>query len=172
MWSILSLILIFLLFAISCTIFFIVAVSDEKVRSKSAEELLNALPKNISNKWIVRYNVGRPQGRFLKMKSFQGIGVIYIEENYIKFEDILDNESHSFLLNNSKISWVEDKVNGIKNAFKIVDLDKTMFFYVDRGISIVNTIDGNESTAELYAKLKTFKKKSMNSTRVELESEL
>ena len=172
MWSLLSIILIFLLFAISCTIFFIVAVSDERVRSKGAEELLNALPTNISHKWIVRYNVGRPQGRFLKMKTFQGIGVIYLENDMIKFEDILDNETHLFSLSNSKISWVENKINGITNAFKIVDPDKTMFFYVDKGMPIVKTIEGNESTSELYAKLKTIKKAYKKSRKAELEDEL
>lgn len=158
MGTIIALILIFLFFIILCAIFFVIAVSDARVSEKSALELLNNLPSHITNKWVVRYNIGRPQGRFLKMKTFQGSGVLYVEDDKIKFEDILGNESHTYLFVECKISWVENKINGITNAFKIVDSEKSMFFYVDKGMPIVKTIDGNESTSVLYSKLKTIKK--------------
>lgn len=172
MSTLLSLTIIILFFAIFCVIFFIVAISDAKVREKSAEELLKSLPSTITNKWIVRYNVGRPQGRFLKMKNFQGSGVLYVENNLIIFEDILDNETHTFSFDDLKISWVENKINGITNAFKIVDPNKVMFFYVDKGLPLVNTIDGNESTAELYSRLKTIKKAYKKAKKALLEGEL
>jgi len=175
MSTFLSLAIIVLLFVVFCTLFFISAISDAKVRDKSAEELLKALPSNIANKWIVRYNVGRPQGKFLKMKTFQGSGVLYVEDDEIKFEDIIGNENQIFELENSKISWVENKINGITNVFKIVDLDKAMFFYVDKGMPIVKTIDGNESTSELYSRLKTIKKaykKAVKIKKAELEDEV
>lgn len=172
MWSVLAIILILIIFIIFCAIFFIAAVSDEKVSLKSAEELYISLPKSITEKWIVRYNIGRPQGKFLKMKNFQGCGVLYVEDNKIKFEDILGNETHDFDLNASKISWVENKINGITNAFKIVDADRAMFFYVDKGMSIIKTININEATAQLYARLKTIRKNYKKIKKAESEGEL
>ena len=172
MSTLFSLTIIILLFSISCVIFFISAISDAKVRERSAEELLKSLPEDITHKWIVRYNIGRPQGKFLKMKNFQGSGVLYLENNEIKFEDVLGNESEIFSLSDSKISWVENKINGITNAFKIVNPENSMFFYIDKGMPLFNTIDGNESTAELYSRLKTIKKAYKKARKAELEGEL
>lgn len=165
MGTIIALIIIFLIFIILCTIFFIIAISDARVSEKSALELYNNLPSQIKHKWVVRYNIGRPQGRFLKMKTFQGSGILYVENDTIKFEDILGNESHSFNFEECKLSWVENKINGITNAFKIIDSDSSMFFYVDKGMPIVNTIDGNESTSVLFSKLKTIKKDYLNNLK-------
>ena len=158
MGTIIALITIFLIFIILCSFFFLIAISDARVSEKSALELYNNLPNSIQNKWVVRYNIGRPQGRFLKMKTFQGNGVLYITDGMIKFEDILGNESHNFNLSESKLSWVENKINGITNAFKIVDKDVSMFFYIDKGNLVANSINGNESTSILYSKLKTLRK--------------
>lgn len=143
-----------------------VAISDAKVREKSALELYKSLPGYVQHKWVVRYNIGRPEGRFLKMKTFQGSGVLYVHENDILFEDILGNETHTFSMDDCKISWVENKINGITNAFKIVDKERSMFFYVEKGTPIVHTIDGNESTSELYSRLKTIKKAYKASKKV------
>lgn len=158
MGSIISFLIIFVAFILFCGIFFFVAVSDAKVREKSALEILKNLPPHIKDKWVVRYNIGRPQGRFLKMKTFQGSGVLYIEDDMIHFEDVLGNESHSFDMKNCKISWVENKINGITNAFKIVDHELAAFFYVEKGMFFLNAIDENASTTELYAHIKSIKK--------------
>lgn len=158
MGNFIALIILLSIFVIFCGVFFFVAISDAKVRERSAYEVLNSLPSHISEKWVVRYNVGRPQGRFLKMKVFQGSGVLYVDKNEIHFEDILGNESHVFHLETCKISWVESKINGITNAFKILDPNKSMFFYVEKGISLVNSIEENASTSELYSHLKMLRK--------------
>ncbi|MBS7333291.1 MAG: hypothetical protein KIG88_06825 [Weeksellaceae bacterium] len=165
MGSFISLLIIILGFIIFCAIFFFVAVSDAKVREKSTLEILKSLPKSITDKWVVRYNIGRPQGRFLKMKTFQGSGVLYIDQNEIHFEDVLGNESHVFQLNECKISWVENKINGITNSFKIVDQDRAMYFYVEKGISVVNSIEENASTSELYSYLKMLRKANKKQTK-------
>lgn len=144
-----------------------VAISDAKVREKSALEIFKSLPSSIDNKWVVRYNIGKPQGRFLKMKTFQGSGILYVEENELHFEDVLGNETHTFSFDNCKISWVENKINGITNAFKIVDHEKSMLFYVEKGMFFFNAIDENASTSELYSHLKTLKKIYKKSKKVE-----
>lgn len=166
MGSFISLLIILLGFIIFCSIFFFVAVSDAKVREKSTLEILKALPNSITDKWVVRYNIGRPQGRFLKMKTFQGSGVLYIDKNEIHFEDVLGNESHVFNLLDCKISWVESKINGITNAFKIVDHDRSMYFYVEKGVSVVNSIEENASTSELYSYLKMLRKTTKNQSKI------
>lgn len=162
MGTFISLFVVLSIFLIICAVFFYTAVSDAKVREKSALEMYNSIPKTIPNKWIVRYNVGRPQGRFLKMKTFQGSGVLHVENSQIHFEDILGNETHTFNMLNCKISWVENKINGITNAFKIVDHDKSMFFYVEKGMFFMNSIEENESTSELYSHLKILRKEARN----------
>lgn len=166
MGAFISIFIIFAVFILFCGIFFMVAISDAKVREKSALELYKSLPTHIKNKWVVRYNIGRPEGRFLKMKTFQGSGVLYVHENEILFEDILGNETHLFSMDKCKISWVENKINGITNAFKIVDNESAMFFYVEKGAPLVHTIDENESTSELYSRLKTIKKAYKASKKV------
>ncbi len=160
MGTFLSLFIILIIFVIICSVFFYTAVSDAKVREKSALEIYNSIPNSIPDKWIVRYNVGRPQGRFLKMKTFQGSGVLHVRNNEIHFEDVLGNETHTFNMSECKISWVENKINGITNAFKIVDHDKAMFFYVEKGMFFMNSMEENESTAELYAHLKILRKEA------------
>lgn len=162
MGTFISLFIIITFFVLICIVFFYTAVSDAKVREKSALEMYNSIPKSIPDKWIVRYNVGRPQGRFLKMKTFQGSGVLHVVNNQIHFEDILGNESHTFNLFDCKISWVENKINGITNAFKIVDQEKSMFFYVEKGMFLMNAVEENESTSELYSHLKIIKKEARN----------
>ena len=171
MGAFISLFIVFAVFIIFCGIFFLVAVSDAKVREKSALELLKSLPNTVTEKWVVRYNIGRPQGRFLKMKTFQGSGVLYLKDNELHFEDILGNESYVFDLYNCKVSWVENKINGITNAFKVVDHDNAMFFYVEKGMFFLNAIDENESTSELYSFIKTYKKKIKKSKKAETEGE-
>lgn len=165
MGSFISLLIIILAFIIFSAIFFFLAVSDAKVREKSTHEILKSLPNSITDKWVVRYNIGRPQGKFLKMKTFQGSGVLYIDKNEIHFEDVLGNESHVFLLNDCKISWVENKINGITNSFKIVDQDRAMYFYVEKGMFVVNSIEENASTSELYSYLKMLRKANKNKSK-------
>ncbi len=69
MTALLSLLIIFLIFGVFVSTFFIIAVSDAKVREKNELFILQSLPHDVMLKAVVRYNIGRPQGRFLKMKS-------------------------------------------------------------------------------------------------------
>jgi len=116
MAPIISILIIFLIFGIFVSIFFVIAVSDAKVREKNEQHTLKSLPDQVDLKAVVRYNIGRPQGRFLKMKSFQGSGVLYVQGDQLIFKDILGNEDHIFDLKTCKLSWVENKINGITNA--------------------------------------------------------
>jgi len=166
MGTFISFIIIIVVFILFCGIFFFVAVSDARVREKSTLEILKSLPDSITDKWVVRYNIGRPQGRFLKMKTFQGSGVLYIDKNDIHFEDVLGNESHVFNLLECKISWVDSKINGLTNAFKIVDHDRAMYFYVEKGVSVVTSIEENASTSELYSYLKMLRKANKNQSKI------
>lgn len=117
------------------------------------------LPSNVTIKSVVRYNIGRPQGKFLKMKSFQGSGVLYVENDKLYFKDILGNEDHIFNLDTCKMSWVENKINGITNAFKIADHEAIIFFYIDKGGFVFKSIEENISTSDLYLRLKELRKK-------------
>jgi hypothetical protein len=166
-----SLLIIFLIFGIFVSIFFIIAISDAKVREKNELITLESLPHDVVLKAVVRYNIGRPQGRFLKMKSFQGSGVLYVQENKLIFKDILGNEDHVFDLETSKLSWVENKINGITNAFKVADHEAIIFFYIDKGVFIFKAIEQNASTSDLYLRLKELRKKLRNSKKVESASE-
>ena len=83
-----SIFIIFLIFGIFVSIFFVIAVSDAKVREKNELHSLKTLPDDVILKAVVRYNIGRPQGRFLKMKSFQGSGVLFVENEQFITPDI------------------------------------------------------------------------------------
>ncbi len=158
MATLLSILILFLIFTVFMAAFFIIAVSDAKVREKNELYILENLPADVSLKAVVRYNIGRPQGRFLKMKSFQGSGVLYVQGEQLLFKDILGNEDHQFDLKSCKISWVENKINGITNAFKVVDHDISIFFYIEKGLFIFKAIEENASTSALYVRLKELRK--------------
>lgn len=166
MATLLSILIIFLIFTVFMAAFFIIAVSDAKVREKNELYILENLPSDVSLKAVVRYNIGRPQGRFLKMKSFQGSGVLYVREETLYFKDILGNEDHAFDLKACKISWVENKINAITNAFKVVDHDVSIFFYQEKGLFIFNTIEENASTSALYIRLKEMRKALKNDAKI------
>lgn len=167
MAALLSILIIFLIFGVFVSIFFVIAVSDAKVREKNEIHTLKSLPEDIELKAVVRYNIGRPQGRFLKMKSFQGSGVLYKQEDQLIFKDILGNEDHAFDLQTCKLSWVENKINGITNAFKVADHEVIIFFYIDKGVSIFNAIEENASTSDLYIRLKQSRKSIRNAKKAE-----
>ena len=169
MAALLSILIIFLIFGIFVSIFFVIAVSDAKVREKNELYTLESLPHNVTLKAVVRYNIGRPQGRFLKMKSFQGSGVLYVQGEQLIFKDILGNEDHTFDLQTYKMSWVENKINGITNAFKVADHEAIIFFYTDKGV--FKAIEENVSTSDLYIRLKELRKTIRNSKKAESASE-
>ncbi len=169
MAALLSILIIFLIFGIFVSIFFVIAVSDAKVREKNELYTLESLPYNVTLKAVVRYNIGRPQGRFLKMKSFQGSGVLYVQGEQLIFKDILGNEDHTFDLQTCKMSWVENKINGITNAFKVADHEAIIFFYTDKGV--FKAIEENVSTSDLYIRLKELRKTIRNSKKAESASE-
>ena len=169
MTALLSILIIFLIFGVFVSTFFIIAISDAKVREKNELYTLESLPDNITLKAVVRYNIGRPQGRFLKMKSFQGSGVLYVQGEQLIFKDILGNEDHTFDLQTCKMSWVENKINGITNAFKVADHEAIIFFYTDKGV--FKAIEENVSTSDLYIRLKELRKTIRNSKKAESASE-
>ncbi len=171
MAAFISILIIFLIFGIFVSIFFVIAVSDAKVREKNELHTLKSLPEDIELKAVVRYNIGRPQGKFLKMKSFQGSGVLYVQGEQLIFKDILGNEDHVYNLNTCKLSWVENKINGITNAFKVADHEAIIFFYIDKGVSIFSTIEENASTSDLYIRLKELRKSIRNAKKVESANE-
>lgn len=171
MTALLSLLIIFLIFGVFVSTFFIIAVSDAKVREKNELFILESLPHDVVLKAVVRYNIGRPQGRFLKMKSFQGSGVLYVQGDKLIFKDILGNEDHTYDLETCKMSWVENKINGITNAFKVADHEAIIFFYIDKGVFIFKTIEENASTSDLYIRLKGLRKELKNTKKVESANE-
>ena len=105
------------------------------------------------------------------MKSFQGSGVLYVQGDQLIFKDILGNEDHIFDLKTCKLSWVENKINGITNAFKVADHEAIIFFYTDKGVFIFNTIEENASTSDLYIRLKELRKSIRNAKKAESASE-
>jgi hypothetical protein len=171
MATLLSILIILLIFGLFVSVFFIIAISDAKVREKNGQHIMESLPDNVAIKSVVRYNIGRPQGRFLKMKSFQGSGVLYVLGENVYFKDILGNEDHVFDLQTCKMSWVENKINGITNAFKIADHEAIIFFYIDRGGFVFKAIEENISTSDLYLRLKELRKKVRSAKKAELGGE-
>lgn len=171
MATLVSILIILLIFGLFVSVFFIIAVSDAKVREKNGLHIMESLPNDVAIKSVVRYNIGRPQGKFLKMKSFQGSGVLYVEGNKLYFRDILGNEDHVFDLETCKMSWVENKINGITNAFKIADHEAIIFFYIDKGGFVFKAIEENISTSDLYIRLKELRKKIRTAKKAELGGE-
>ena len=74
-----------ILFILPIFLIFSIAYIASKSRQKKQNTLLDNVPINASMKVILRYNFGQSQDKFIKMKAFQGSGVLYVLDNQIHF---------------------------------------------------------------------------------------
>jgi len=135
---------------------FLIAYLASASRRKKQKKTLEQIPKHAEFKVAVRYNKGNQQDVFLKIKAFQGSGILYVLDQKICFRDTLNKNSYDFDRNNAKIEWIGvNIVNGFIQWFKIVD-DKTEYYFnVETGMFIWSLSSKKMTTKQVYNKLKS-----------------
>ncbi len=158
MYNVLVPILIFIAFLIiPVSLLLVIAYQDAKKRDLLQLKLLQDLPEATTGKAIVRFNIGRPQGRFLKEKNFQGSGILYTMNKLIYFKDSFHTEDKVFHPNTVVIKWHdESEEQNIKNSFSLSDGQETIYLYVDQAQFVFNSSPSLTSTYDLYLQLKDF----------------
>lgn len=146
--------IVFLFFILSIpAIIFLIAYLAAQSRKKKQKILLEqiGIPEYHA---FVRYNMGNTQNDFFKLKAFQGSGIIYIEDRKIIFKDTLNQNPHTFALDESSIKWEDiNLVNGLLKWFSVSDDTKKYFFNIDSGMFIFNTNSSKPTTKSVFDKL-------------------
>lgn len=146
--------IVFLFFILSIpAIIFLIAYLAAQSRKKKQKILLEQIgtPEYLA---FVRYNMGNTQDQFFKLKAFQGSGIIYIEDRKIIFKDTLNQNPHTFNLDESSIKWEDiNLVNGLLKWFSVSDDTKKYFFNIDSGMFIFNTNSSKPTTKSVFDQL-------------------
>lgn len=146
--------IVFLFFILSIpAIIFLIAYLAAQSRKKKQKILLEQIgtPEYYA---FVRYNMGNTQDQFFKLKAFQGSGIIYVEDRKIIFRDTLNQNPHTFALDESSIKWEDiNLVNGLLKWFSVSDDTKKYFFNIDSGMFIFNTNSSKPTTKSVFDKL-------------------
>lgn len=123
-------------------------------RKRKQNRLLKELPADAEFHAFVRYNRANVQGKFLKLKAFEGSGLLYIAGTKAIFRSTT-GYYHEFDILNSKILWEgENLVNGLLKWFSIDDGTEKLFLNVETGIFIFHTgAAGKATTRSIFDKL-------------------
>lgn len=146
--------IVFLFFILSIpAIIFLIAYLAAQSRKKKQKILLEQIGTPEYHAFV-RYNMGNTQDQFFKLKAFQGSGIIYIEDRKIIFKDTLNQNPHTFNLDESSIKWEDiNLVNGLLKWFSVSDDTKKYFFNIDSGMFIFNTNSSKPTTKSVFDKL-------------------
>lgn len=148
----------FFLFLLLCfpLVILLIAYLAAQSRKKKQQALLKTVeaPEFYA---FVRYNKGKNQDEFFKVKAFQGSGILYIKDRNIFFKDTLSKNEHSFNLDEASIQWVDiNIVNGLLKWFSISDNEEIYYFNIDSGMFIFNLNSSKPTTKSVFEKLLKF----------------
>lgn len=149
---ILMIFFVLLIFSIPAIIL-IIAYFAARSRKKKQTALLATIqtPEYYA---FVRYNMGNTQNQFLKVKAFQGSGILYVEDRKIHFIDTLHQNPYVFSLDESSIKWEDvNIVNGLLKWFSVDDGNKKYYFNIESGMFIFNTDSSKPTTKSVFDRL-------------------
>lgn len=151
--EIIILLFIFLFFLLLIGGIFLIAYLAAQSRKKKQKKMLETLPSDVEFLSFVRFNRGSQQDKFLKLKAFQGSGIIYVEDDKAVFKSTTGFE-HIFDLRNSKIFWEgENLVNGLLKWFSINDGQEKLYLNVESGMFIFHTGGNKPTTRSIHDQL-------------------
>ncbi len=151
--EIIVLLLLFLFFVLLIGGIFLIAFIAANSRKKKQKKILEALPAEVDFYAFVRFNRGNQQDKILKLKAFQGSGIIYVLNDKAVFKSTTGFE-HNFDLRNSKIFWEgENLVNGLLKWFSINDGQEKLYLNVETGMFIFHTGGNKPTTRSIHDQL-------------------
>ncbi len=151
--EIIILLFIFLFFLLLIGGIFLIAFVAAQSRKKKQKKVMETLPPGVEFSAFVRFNRGNQQDKFLKLKAFQGSGIIYVLNENAVFKSTTGFE-HSFDLRNSKVFWEgENLVNGLLKWFSINDGQEKLYLNVETGMFIFHTGGNKPTTRSIHDQL-------------------
>jgi len=151
--EIIILLFIFLFFLLLIGGIFLIAYLAAQSRKKKQKKILESLPGNVDFYAFVRFNRGNQQDKVLKLKAFQGSGIIYVMDDKIIFKSTTGFE-HGFDLKTSKIFWEgENLINGLLKWFSINHGQEKLYLNVETGMFIFHTGGSKPTTHSIYEQL-------------------
>lgn len=151
--EVIIILVIFLFFLLLIGGIFLIAYVAAQSRKRKQKKLLNNLPSDVGFHAFVRFNHGNEQGKFMKIKAFQGSGILFVQNDSIEFRST-QGIQHRFDLANSTIQWEgENLVNGLLKWFSINDENEKYFFNVETGMFIFHTGGNKPTTRSIYDQL-------------------
>jgi len=142
---------------------FLIAYFASLSRKNKQKKIIEQIPKHAEFKVAVRYNRGQQQSEILKIKAFQGSGILYVLDQKICFRDTLNKNPYDFDSNTAKIEWTGiNIVNGFIQWFKVADHKTEYYFNVETGMFIWHIFSKKMTTKQAYNKLKSLLPTSSN----------
>ncbi len=138
-----------------------IAFWASKSREKKQNALLETVPSNADFKAVLRYNFGKNQSQFFKLKAFQGSGVLYVIADKIHYVTT-NNPDDNFILDlkTSEINWIGvNLANGLLEWFQIRNGGQDYYFNVETGLFIFHTSSSKMKTSQVFSYLKEAQKK-------------
>jgi len=123
-------------------------------RRRKQKKTLEQIPKQAEFKVAVRYNKGQQQDELIKIKAFQGSGILYVLDKKIYFRDNLNKNTHDFDSETVKAEWIGINIaNGFIKWFKVADNQAEYYFNVETGMFIWHISSKKITTKQVYNKL-------------------
>jgi hypothetical protein len=130
-----------------------VAYFAARSRKKKQDALKESLPSDVEFSAMVRYNRGAQQDKILKIKAFEGSGILYLQGKTAHFKSTT-GFSHSFELSQTKVRWEgENLINGLLKWFSMQDYKEKIYFNVESGLFIFHTGAGKMTTKQIYERM-------------------
>jgi hypothetical protein len=122
-------------------------------RKRKQDALMKTIPSNVDFSAIVRYNKEVYQNRIIKIKAFEGSGIIYLQNKIVHFLSTTGFH-HQFDLAQTTIRWEgENLVNGLLKWFSMQDSQEKIYFNVESGMFIFHTDSKKMTTKQIYERI-------------------
>ncbi len=151
--EIIVLLFLFLFFVALIGGIFLIAFLAAQSRKKKQKKIIASLPSHAEFHAFVRFNRGDQQDKIIKLKAFQGSGVIYVVDDMAVFKSTTGFE-HTFDLRNAKVFWEgENLINGLLKWFSIKDDTEKLYLNVETGMFIFHTGGNKPTTRSIHDQL-------------------
>lgn len=122
-------------------------------RKRKQEALMKTIPTDVDFSAIVRYNKEDQQNRIIKIKAFEGSGVLYLQDKRVYFLSTTGFH-HKFDLTQTTIRWEgENLINGLLKWFSMQHGQEKIYFNVESGLFIFHTNSKKMTTKQIYERI-------------------
>lgn len=145
--------LLIFIFLLPLLLVFGIAYLAAQSRKKKQQLLLDEMPPDVDFHAIIRYNVGQQQDKVMKMKAFQGSGILYVKDKILHFVTT-NGMNYQMPLTEVQVYWLgENLANGLLKWFAVKHGTQDYYFNVESGLFIFHTDNTKPTTLSIYQRL-------------------